>query len=235
MKRAIRSIPKVALIVVPLGLALWASAAAAFAPFEPEGFVVATTKPESYKTPPAQLAPITAPNLSANTASYADQSPSIAQGPDQQYIGGTASPSPVPGQAALVVEIAADRQSAKPGDTITYAVEVQNVGTVVATNVLTLSHVPAGTSVSNSNECIQSGDLTQSVCVAPSSPGSSNPPTDHISHSMPSIPAGGLAIWRFTVVVNVSTPHGTIITNHAHAEAGNAMRVTSDTVEVSVS
>jgi uncharacterized repeat protein (TIGR01451 family) len=235
MKRAIRSVPKVALIVVPLGLALWASAAAAFAPFNPEGFVVATSKPESYKTSPAQLAPVAAPNLNADTASYADQSPSNAQRPDQQYIGGTASPSPIPGQAALVVEIAADRQSAKPGDTITYAVEVQNVGTVVATNVVALSHVPAGTSLSSSNECIQSGSLAQPVCVAPSSPGGSDPSTDHISHSMSSIPAGGLAIWRFTVVVNVSTPHGTIITNHAHAEAGNGLWVTSDSVEVSVS
>ena len=35
-------------------------------------------------------------------------------------------------KGAIVVEIAADRQSASPGDAITYAVEVQNVGTTAA-------------------------------------------------------------------------------------------------------
>ena len=236
MKRALRSAPKAAVIVAPLFLIFWVSTAAAFGPFDPEGFVVATTKPESYKTSPAQLAPVAAAGMTADGGSYADQGPGIGEGPAQTSIVETTSPTIVPGQPSLVVEIAADRQSASPGDAITYAVEVQNVGTRAASGVVALSHVPAGTSLSDRADCVGSGSgVSQPVCVAASSPGSADTSTTHISHSMSSIPAGGLAIWRFTVVVNLSTAHGTIITNHAHAEAANAALVTSASIEVRVS
>jgi len=223
--RSLGAGPGIALL---LAVVLWAATAAALGPAPAKPFAAATAPVESYTSVAAHFAPVTVSSDLTSARRVAE----VASG--DRPIAPTA-PTPVEvaptptGQsgAALAVWITASKGTVHPGDNVTYTVEVRNVGGADATNLVAEAHVPAGTSMGESG-CL--GGVS-GTCSGTSRQAD---PYEHISHTFGTIHAGLGAAWRFTVTVDLSTPVGTKITNHAHAHANNVTSVTSDDVVVKV-
>lgn len=232
MNRALRALRTTSGIVLPLALALWGAMAVALGPAPEEKFAVAAAPTESYALVAGRFAPVSASRFAAadETAYSALPSATVGSVP-------ASSPTPAPTssrQAALTVRISADRDRAAPGGKITYTVVVRNVGTADASNVVAESHVPAGTSMATGDGCVNGGGTATSPCLPVDQPGEGGSSRDHISQRFDTIVPGGLAVWRFTVTVNLDTPVKTVIRNHAHAAATDVPSVTSDDVVMTV-
>lgn len=230
MNRVVRSLRTTSGILVPLVLALGGATAVALAPASSETFAVAAAPSENYVLARATFAPVSASGLvtAAETSRSASEPGAIAAQPDASTPEQTIAP-----QAVLTVRMSADREEARPGQKITYTVVVGNVGTGDASTVTAESHVPAGTTMGEGG-CISSGGTATSPCFPVEGPGDGDSSAEHMSHTFGALRPGEVAVWRFTVTVNLDTPVNRVIKNHAHAQATDVALVTSDEVIVTV-
>lgn len=127
--------------------------------------------------------------------------------------GGTGAPQ-------LAVQVAADRTTAAPGNTVTYTVTVVNIGTAAASNVVVSNPLPSRsyyTYGSCSGSCTVTGSTAQ--------------------WSLASLAAGASASYTFTMQVGPTglNPGVTVVPDQASAQATLVASVDSNTVNVSIS
>lgn len=124
------------------------------------------------------------------------------------------------GTPQLAVQVAADRTTAVPGDTVTYTVTVVNVGTAAASNVTVSNPLPLRsyyTYGSCSGGCTVTGSTAQ--------------------WSLASLAVGGTASYTFTMQVGTAglNPGVTVVPDQASAQATSVASVDSNIVNVSIS
>lgn len=176
-----------------------------------------------------------------------DSGPETATGPD---VSGPADPftltpdgeqSPpdtVTDQPDIRIKVRVDKSTAHPGDTLTYAITVTNVGRGAAKRLHITSHIPDHTTYDA--RC-------DPVTVTPGAGPSGLPASDICALPQPAPGEHGFTAdwerfrpgWRdelvFHVIVNPDAPPGTVLRNHAHAEAVNLPRArTSNEVRTTV-
>lgn len=148
--------------------------------------------------------------------------------------GGLTPPGQLTKSADLRIVMTVDKSEARPGDTLTYVITVTNVGEGVAKNVEVTSHTPEHTTLKSFNGCgvvtiDPSGDGR--ICVL----GNVSGPGPHgMRAGRTTLGAGQVFRVTFEVVVNPDAAAGTIIRNHAHADALGEIRLTSKEVSTEV-
>jgi len=127
--------------------------------------------------------------------------------------GGTGTPQ-------LVVQVAADRTTAAPGDNVTYTVTVVNVGTAAASNVVVSNPLPS--------RSYYTYGVCSSGCTVTSGTA---------QWTLPSLAVGASASYTFTMQVGTTglSPGVMVVPDQASALAGSVASVDSNTVNVSIS
>lgn len=136
----------------------------------------------------------------------------------------------------LRIELSVSDTSAHRGDTLEYLMTVTNTGDGPAKNVELSSHVPEHTTLVASPQC--GGDAVTvepgkgpggapATCV--DAPVALFAPGEHeIVVPVDVLPEGRRETYSFRVTVNANTPRGAEIRNHAHADALNVPKQTSN-------
>ena len=120
----------------------------------------------------------------------------------------TPTPTPTPIQADLAVTKTASSGTVNSGSTLTYSVQVSNNGPAPANSVVLSDPLPAGTT-------FVSCTTSQGVCFGPAVGTNGT-----VSASLGTIPSPGFAL--VSIVVTVTAPGGSTITNSAVASSSTA-------------
>lgn len=124
------------------------------------------------------------------------------------------------GTPQLSIQLAADRTSAVPGDTVTYTVTVANIGTASANSVVLVNPIPVRSY------------YTYGTCSGSCTVGGGN-----LQWSIPSLAVGTSVSYTFTMQAGSSgLPAGvSVVPDQANATATSVAQVDSNTVNVSIS
>lgn len=130
----------------------------------------------------------------------------------------------------FVVTLSSSRSTAGQGDEIVYTIRGRNFGATPMSNVILRAHVPAGTTMTSGGGCESSGVNVATPCIPTLTPDEDG----HLSQLFLALPADSQVVWTLSVRVNLTTPNGTVLSQHAHATADDSPLVSSSEVTVIV-
>ncbi|HEX9683841.1 MAG TPA: hypothetical protein VGA13_12225 [Acidimicrobiales bacterium] len=136
---------------------------------------------------------------------------------------------------AVVATMLVDRPIATTGETIHYAVRVDNIGETTMDEVVVTSHYPVNTTAATQSCPEGTFEPDGDICVQPDVPViGAGDITHQIVRSHSPLEAGDGFTVRFAVEVDDGAPEGSTLANHAHVQTSTSVELSTAPVDTLV-